>query len=175
MVVAPENIPVEETQGGETEKTLEQVQREMDSAARQDLLGGRRKVGPFTVNPVTLAHLTVLQEINSPLLKGINVSDIRNPLLECLIAVVVCQRDLSKEEELVGIVASMGAPGWLKAEALKAANTVQNVDTQDFIKAVLDLLKEATSTQVKATPPRDPNRPSPELLEAAGITEPGNG
>jgi hypothetical protein len=123
----------------------DELQELMDSSVHSSLLGVGALVGGRRLRPITMATITHLKELNSPLINGIALDEIQNILLECCIFVCIQSVPLEEATDLV-----YGDRKALVKAALAFADNVPAHETKSVIDATVGSLKDAVSTQVKA-------------------------
>tara|TARA_R100000963_G_C4637309_1_gene101216 strand:- start:653 stop:1174 length:522 start_codon:yes stop_codon:yes gene_type:complete len=146
------NIPEEV----DTDKSIEEVQKDLDQSVIVDMLGVKDEVLGIELRPLTLASIALLSQVKSPLIDGVLVEDMDNILLEICIVITLQSCDIDKATEL-----AFGDRSKLIAEAMKIADGVKANEVELITEKVIDIIGDSTSTQVeplsdKSTAPEKP-------------------
>ncbi len=139
---------------------------QVEAPVEEDLLGVPLRIGGLPVRPPTLATLTFLKQINSPLIQGKDLNAVENVLLDIMHLVVLQTVPVKEAVQLV-----FKDRDGLLLRAMQLADTVSPDKIPAMIQEVVQLLQKSTATKVKA------ERPKMDSSAKAALTErikPGN-
>lgn len=142
------------------------MQADNDDTAAKDLLGKKMSVLGRKYYPITLASITLMRDIESPLIAGVEVDKIANPFQAILDFLVLHSFDLDDDTQLDKAIALTEDRRALKKHGLRMAAAVQGVNLGEALKEVLARVRSATQTQVTAKAPGK-NGVAEELREIA--------
>ena len=128
------------------------MQSILDETVKPDLLNAQKTVHGYKVHPITMAYVTLLQQVKSPLIAGVPLDQIDNILLDCCIFIRIQTLDVKAATKL-----AFGPRENLIEEALELAKDINAGDIESIITEIIDMLKDSTSTRVKPLPRSDDN------------------
>jgi hypothetical protein len=132
------------------EKTIE-----ADNMIRKYLSGGSSsgELLGLELKPVTLASLAFMQEADSELLKGIEIEQIKNVILEVLMFLYIHTEDNAKLARLLSRNKNPNAVIREKAYAMGVDLPADKVP--EILALIVEMLSEATQTKVEPLPSED--------------------
>jgi len=122
------------------------LQEAMDDSVAAEVLGHNVTLLGKKLRPVTLASIALLKQVNSDLIAGVVIEESSNIILDCCIFLLLHSVSLEEATAL-----AFDSPNNLRLAALKLADEIGAADIQETTGAIVQLLKDATSTQVRAT------------------------
>ena len=122
----------------------------IEQAGSASLLDENRKiiVGGWEIRPVSLGSIEMLHLLNSKLISGVRVSNVADLLGDCLEFImlhVVSEDDAVDHCFLTPIERQKAVMKW--------GMKVKVQDIEGLVKSTIGVIADATSTQVKGTPP----------------------
>ena len=134
----------------DVEKTLES-----DSVIRKYLSGGTdsNELLGMELKPVTLASLAFMQEADSELIKGIDIEQIKNVILEVLMFLYIHTEDNAKLARLLSRSKNPASAIREKAYAMGVDLPADKVP--EILALIVEMLTEATQTKVEPLPSED--------------------
>jgi hypothetical protein len=127
--------------------SIEEMQRLMDVSVSGEALGTKTTLLGREIRPITLASITLLKQVRSPLVEGVKVDEIENVLLECCIFMVLQTGTIKEATKL-----AFGSRDELVEAALTFADSIEPDKVQSAVEVILGTLKESTSTKVQPQP-----------------------
>ena len=140
----------------DTDKSIEEVQKDLDQSVIVDMLGVKDEVLGLELRPLTLASIALLSQVKSPLIDGVEIENIDNILLEICIFITLQSCDIDKSTEL-----AFGDRSKLIAEAMQIANKINANEVELITEKVINVIGDSTSTQVEPLPDKStaPEKP----------------
>lgn len=126
------------------------LQEAMDDSVVPEVLGRGVVLLGKKLRPVTLASIALLKQVKSDLIAGVVIEESDNIILDCCVFLLLHSVTLEEATEL-----AFDSPNKLRMEALILADSIGPADVNAMTKAIVDLLRDSTSTQVKAEPKKD--------------------
>lgn len=123
------------------------MQALMDAAGEDSMLGKKQRVLGRDLRSITLADIAILNQAHSPLIDGSQISEVPNITLDSCIFIYLLSVPIKEATNLV-----FGDPDILRDKALEMASEVHPSEVTNLTTTCINLLKEATSTQVKVEP-----------------------
>lgn len=123
------------------------MQAMMDASVGGELLGVRKRILGREINPITLASIALLKQVKSPLIEGVPIESIQNVILECCIFMFLQTTPLREATAL-----AFGDRIDLISASLEFANEIKPDDIQGTVTAIVDVLRDSTTTKVKTNP-----------------------
>jgi hypothetical protein len=129
------------------QELLDEKTEENTTPVTDDLLGRDVDVGPFKMKPITLATISLLKEINSPLIMGVQLDDVPNIVQNVLELILIQKLPLKDAAELVQDRTTF------RLRCLEMGDGIQPDQIEDLVTQCTQALADATSGQVE---PKEP-------------------
>jgi len=119
----------------------------MDDSVVPEIVGHKPELLGRKLRPVTLASIALLKQIKSDLIAGVNIETSENIIIDSCVFVLLHSMPLEEAAEL-----AFGPPAKLKLAALHLADEIKATNISELTTTIVEMLRDATSTQVKALP-----------------------
>lgn len=130
-----------------TKDDIDTMQELLDDSVKAELLGAEKSIMGHKVNPITMAYVTLLQQVKSPLIAGVPIDSIENILLDCCIFIRIQTLSVKEATKL-----AFGPREDLIVASLELAKDITAENIEGVITEIVSMLKDSTSTRVKPLP-----------------------